>query len=148
MPEEYFISFKRLILGRPKIFNNDLVPKGAPPPHKKKLLMINNPISDRVMHKQFGLYSVRLGLATKGSGSQIILLQRIRNNGFLYLHILAYRLGNTVFALNCYFDVVPVARLEAFRTLKLYELDSLRALKLSRLDNFRTLKPKGQIGVC
>ena len=37
-------------------------------------------------------------------------------------------------------DVVPVARLEAFRALKLSKLESFRALKLSRLESFRALK--------
>ena len=35
MPKEHFIEIKRLILGRQKIFKNDLVPKGAPSPQKK-----------------------------------------------------------------------------------------------------------------
>ena len=37
-------------------------------------------------------------------------------------------------------DVVPVARLEAFRALKLSKSESFRALKFSRLESFRVLK--------
>ena len=37
------------------------------------------------------------------------------------------------------YDVVPVARLEAFRALKLSKLESFRALKFSRLESFRAL---------
>ena len=37
-------------------------------------------------------------------------------------------------------DVVPVARLEAFRALKLFRLEYFRAMKFSRLESFRALK--------
>ena len=38
------------------------------------------------------------------------------------------------------YDVVAVARLEAFRALKLSKLESFRALNLFRLESFRNLK--------
>ena len=38
------------------------------------------------------------------------------------------------------FIIVPVARLEAFKALKLSKSESFRALKFSRLKNFRALK--------
>ena len=37
-------------------------------------------------------------------------------------------------------DVVPVARLEAFRALKLFNLENFRVIKLSNLESSRTLK--------
>ena len=43
--------------------------------------------------------------------------------------------------------LVPVARLEYFRALKLSELESFRTLKFSRLENFMTLMLYGQKGI-
>ena len=39
--------------------------------------------------------------------------------------------------------IVPIARLEAFRGLKLSKLESFRALIFSRLESFRALKSIG-----
>ena len=43
-------------------------------------------------------------------------------------------------------DIVPVARLEAFRGLKLSEFESFRPLIFSTFGHFLTLKLNGQIG--